>query len=185
MNTTAIFLIGVGLAMDAFAVSICQGLVQIKHHKREMKKIAFTFGVFQFGMTFVGGMAGKIILPYIGQYKAIIPCIIFWTVAFFMGKEGWENRKDDCETTVSLHGVKTLFFLGIATSIDALFIGISFAMQRNYPLFRASLFIGCITFILSAFGYSFGKFFSTLPRHLVYYLGSVLLFFLGIYSLFG
>lgn len=185
LNIMAIFLIGIGLAMDAFAVSICQGLIQIGHHKKKMKKIAFTFGFFQFAMTFLGGVAGGIILPYVEQYRTIIPCIIFWAIAFFIAKEGWENRKDTCGTMVSLHGFKTLFLLGLATSIDALFIGITFAMEKNYPLLQISLFIGCITLILSAFGYSFGKSLSSLSKHKVYYLGSILLFFLGIHSFFG
>lgn len=183
MNFIAIFLIGIGLSMDAFAVSICQGLIQSGHNKKEMEKIAFTFGFFQFGMTFLGGIAGKIVLPFVKGYEHIIPCIIFCGIAVFMLKEGWENRNSSCEVVSHLDSFKTLFLLGVATSIDALFVGITFALQINYPLFWASIFIGCTTFIISAIGYYFGKFFSNISKNKTYYLGAVLLFGLGIHSL--
>ena len=183
MNFIAIFLIGIGLSMDAFAVSICQGLIQSGHNKKEMEKIAFTFGFFQFGMTFLGGIAGKIVLPFVKGYEHIIPCIIFCGIAVFMLKEGWENRNSSCEVVSHLDSFKTLFLLGVATSIDALFVGITFALQGNYPLFWASILIGCTTFIISAIGYYFGKFFSNISKNKAYYLGAVLLFGLGIHSL--
>ncbi|KDE71499.1 hypothetical protein FUSO6_00665 [Fusobacterium necrophorum DAB] len=183
MNFIAIFLIGIGLSMDAFAVSICQGLIQSGHNKKEMEKIAFTFGFFQFGMTFLGGIAGKIVLPFVKGYEHIIPCIIFCGIAVFMLKEGWENRNSSCEVVSHLDSFKTLFLLGVATSIDALFVGITFTLQVNYPLFWASILIGCTTFIISAIGYYFGKFFSNISKNKAYYLGAVLLFGLGIHSL--
>lgn len=183
MNFIAIFLIGIGLSMDAFAVSICQGLIQSGHNKKEMEKIAFTFGFFQFGMTFLGGIAGKIVLPLVKGYEHIIPCIIFCGIAVFMLKEGWENRNSSCEVVSHLDSFKTLFLLGVATSIDALFVGITFALQVNYPLLWASILIGCTTFIISAIGYYFGKFFSNISKNKAYYLGAVLLFGLGIHSL--
>src|SRR3712207_7062882 len=79
--------------MDAFAVSICQGLIPSKHNKKDMEKIAFTFGFFQFSMTFLGGIAGKIVLPFVKGYEYIIPCIIFCGIAVFMLKEGWEQDR--------------------------------------------------------------------------------------------
>lgn len=182
LNIITIFLIGIGLAMDAFAVSICQGLVQVGKNRKEMEKIAFTFGFFQFAMTLIGGLVGKIIVPYVEHYKNIIPGIIFCAIAFFMLKEGWENRKDSCELTPSLNSFKTLFLLGVATSIDALFIGITFALQKSNPLLLSSLLIGVITFIISSLGYSFGKSFSNLSKHKAYYLGAVLLLGLGVRS---
>jgi len=185
LNFIAVFLIGVGLSMDAFAVSICQGLIPSGHNKKEMEKIALTFGLFQFGMTFVGGIAGKILVPFVKNYEHIIPCVIFCGIAIFMAKEGWEHRNNSCEVVSQLDGFKTLFLLGVATSIDALFIGISFALQVNYPLFLASVLIGCTTFIISAIGYYFGKSFSDISKNKAYYLGSVLLFGLGIHSLVG
>lgn len=183
MNFIAIFLIGIGLSMDAFAVSICQGLIQSGRNKKEMEKIAFTFGFFQFGMTFLGGIAGKIVLPFVKGYEYIIPCIIFCGIAVFMLKEGWENRHNSCEVVSHLDGFKTLFLLGVATSMDALFVGITFALQVNYPLFWASVLIGCTTFMISAIGYYFGKSFSNISKNKAYYLGAVLLFGLGIHSL--
>ncbi len=183
MNFIAIFLIGIGLSMDAFAVSICQGLIRSGHNKKEMKKIAFTFGFFQFGMTFLGGIAGKIVIPFVKSYEHIIPCIIFCGIAVFMLKEGWQNRNNSCEVVSHLDSFKTLFLLGVATSIDALFVGITFALQANYPLFWASILIGCTTFVISSIGYYFGKFFSNISKNKAYYLGSVLLFGLGIHSL--
>ncbi|RXZ71065.1 manganese efflux pump MntP family protein [Fusobacterium necrophorum] len=183
MNFIAIFLIGIGLSMDAFAVSICQGLIQSGHNKKEMEKIAFTFGFFQFGMTFLGGIAGKIVLPFVKGYEHIIPCIIFCGIAVFMLKEGWKNRHNSCEAVSHLDGFKTLFLLGVATSMDALFVGITFALQVNYPLFWASVLIGCTTFMISAIGYYFGKSFSDISKNKAYYLGAVLLFGLGIHSL--
>ncbi|HEY4532933.1 MAG TPA: manganese efflux pump MntP family protein [Fusobacterium sp.] len=183
MNFIAVFLIGISLSMDAFAVSICQGLIPSKHNKKDMEKIAFTFGFFQFSMTFLGGIAGKIVLPFVKGYEYIIPCIIFCGIAVFMLKEGWEHRKNSCELVSHMDNFRTLFLLGIATSMDALFIGISFALEINYPLFQASILIGCITFVISAIGYYFGKSFSHISKNKAYYLGAVLLFSLGIHSL--
>ena len=99
-----------------------------------------------------------------------------------MLKEGIASRRESCETAKSLHGLKTLCLLGIATSIDALFIGITFAMQKDYPIIRSSLLIGCTTFVISAFGYYSGKKFSTISKHKAYYLGALLLFALGLQS---
>ena len=185
MYFIAVSLIEVVLSLCAFAVLICQGLIQIGQNKKEMEKIAFTFGFFQFGMTFLGGMAGKILVPFVKNYEHIIPCIIFCGISIFMLKEGWENRNNSCEAVSHLDSFKTLFLLGVATSIDALFIGITFALQVNYPLFWTSILIGCTTFVISAFGYYFGKSFSNLSKNKAYYLGAFLLFALGIHSLMG
>lgn len=169
--------------MDAFAVSICQGLIEKKNFVKNLIKISFTFGFFQFFMTFLGGKIGDILIPFLHPYKTLIPCFIFCGIAILMLKEGWEQRRISCDSSPALNKNKTLFLLAVATSMDALFIGITFSMKKNFPLVLTSFLIGCTTFTISAFGYYFGKLFSFLGRHKAYYIGSFLLFCLGIYSI--
>src|SRR3712207_8778217 len=90
---------------------------------------SLTFGLFQFGMTFVGGIAGKILVPFVKNYEHIIPCVIFCGIAIFMAKEGWEHRNNSCEVVSQLDGFKTLFLLDRkSTRLNSSHANISYAV---------------------------------------------------------
>lgn len=185
MNRIEVLFIGISLSMDAFTVSLCQGLIGRAKGKNTGKKIALNFGIFQCVMTILGGKVGQLLSPYLKAYQTIIPSLIFCGIACMMAKEGWENRKDHCETSPVLENLKTVLLLGLATSLDAFFIGISFAFVKDFSILEASLLIGCTTFVISYFGYVLGKKFSHISQHKAYYFGAGLLFLLGLYSYFA
>lgn len=127
-----IFLIGVGLSMDAFAVSICKGLSMKKIKKRDVFIIALFFGGFQALMPFIGWFLGKGFESYITSIDHWIAFILLGIIGGKMLIDGIK-AEDDEETGEFKLDLKELFLLAIATSIDALAVGITFAFL-NYPI---------------------------------------------------
>ena len=166
-----IFLIGVGLSMDAFAVSICKGLSMKKVKKRDVFIIALFFGGFQALMPFIGWFLGKGFESYI---TSIDHCIIG-------GKMLIDGIKaeDDEETGEFKLDLKELFLLAIATSIDALAVGITFAFL-NYPIVECMSIIGCTTFIISFIGVYIGKIFGSKYEHKAEIAGGIILIVIGL-----
>ena len=150
-----IFLIGVGLSMDAFAVSICKGLSMKKIKKRDVFIIALFFGGFQALMPFIGWFLGKGFESYITSIDHWIAFILLGIIGGKMLIDGIK-AEDDEETGEFKLDLKELFLLAIATSIDALAVGITFAFL-NYPIVECMSIIGCTTFIISFIGVYIGK----------------------------
>ena len=142
-----IFLIGVGLSMDAFAVSICKGLSMKKIKKRDVFIIALFFGGFQALMPFIGWFLGKGFESYIMSIDHWIAFILLGIIGGKMLIDGIK-AEDDEETGEFKLDLKELFLLAIATSIDALAVGITFTFL-NYPIVECMSIIGCTTFIIS------------------------------------
>lgn len=182
MGFFQIFLIGVGLSMDAFAISLCQGLVMGKIKVSKITKIAFTFGIFQAIMPILGFYVGSIFSGRVSQYSNIIAFIILGYLGFNMIREA--RKENNCCTEDSCSS-KTLLALGIATSIDALAIGFTFSFLKNFNIFVSSGEIGIITFIISAAGVALGTKFGTLLESKAQYLGGTILIIIGIKSLAG
>ena len=145
-----IFLIGVGLSMDAFAVSICKGLSMKKIKKKDVFIIALFFGGFQALMPFIGWFLGKGFESYITSIDHWIAFILLGIIGGKMLIDGIK-AEDDEETGEFKLDLKELFLLAIATSIDALAVGITFAFL-NYPIVECMSIIGCTTFIISFIG---------------------------------
>lgn len=145
-------LIALGLAMDAFAVSISCGLSDAKNTSRNALNAGIAFGLFQGGMTAAGWLAGC-------SFRAWIENIDHWVAFGLLGIIGakmiWEAFDDENEC-IALTSLKVLITLAIATSIDALAVGISFSALQMEILLPA-LMIGVITFLLSYFGVYLGK----------------------------
>lgn len=178
-----VIFIAISLAMDAFAVSISQG-VCIKQFKKYIPLIfGLTFGIFQFSMTTIGYFGGKTFLYGISKYDNIISCAILVLIGILMILEAIKNNKDECEVDEYRIEFKKLINLGIATSIDALAIGISFSFSK-INIFVSALIIGLAAFLFSyvgiIIGYEFGLKFSKFSE----YLGGIILIVLGIEALF-
>jgi len=160
MDYYTIVLFGISLAMDAFSVSVTDGIILKKPKLFEAGKIALFFGFFQFLMPILGYLFGTSFSAYI---KAIDHWVAFTLLGFIGGKMVWEafHEKDDCcEKNKNPLDTYTLFILAIATSIDALVVGITFATPMELTLvlaLLASLIIGVITFFICFFGVYLGS----------------------------
>jgi len=145
--------IAVGLAMDAFAVSIAAGLAVASVTPRHVFRVSFHFGLFQFLMPIIGWLAGGQLAAYFGPYNRLIA---FGLLAYVGGRMLWEARsekKADNERDPT-RGL-TLVTLSIATSLDALAVGMSMAFLR-VSVWIPAVVIGLITAALSAIGITFG-----------------------------
>ena len=170
-----IFLIGVGLSMDAFAVSICKGLSMKKIKKRDVFIIALFFGGFQALMPFIGWFLGKGFESYITSIDAFILLGIIGGKMLIDGIKA----EDDEETGEFKLDLKELFLLAIATSIDALAVGITFAFL-DYPIVECMSIIGCTTFIISFIGVYIGKIFGSKYEHKAEIAGGIILIVIGL-----
>lgn len=157
MSFVEVFLIGVGLSMDAFAVSVCKGLGMHRVNYRHAIVIAAFFGAFQALMPVVGWLLGS-------SFAASVSAFDHW-IAFFLlvavgGKMLWDafhgDDEGDIEPDEQRLDVKELVMLAIATSIDALAVGISFSFL-DINIGAAAAIIGVTTFVLSLVGVIFGN----------------------------
>ena len=156
MGIISILLIAVGLAMDSLAVSISGGIVMRPFCMRQSLRLALTMGIFQGGMTLLGWLMGVSFSSYITAFDHWLAFIL---LGFLGGKMIYESFGEE-ETTISSFSTKTLLTLGVATSIDALAVGVSMAFLKTSIYFPAFI-IGFVTFALSLIGvisgYRFGK----------------------------
>lgn len=157
MSFLEIVLLAVGLSMDSLAVSVTGGALIQNYKHYHMLKIGSVMGIFQAGMTIAGYMAGMSFKKYITVFDH---WIAFLLLLYIGGKMIYEStQKQEKEDKTDPLSYKTLCSLGIATSIDALAVGISLACIESGITLEA-LTIGIITFLLSAFGVYFGNHFS-------------------------
>lgn len=160
MGFVEVFLIGVGLSMDAFAVAVCKGLCMKRLDARQTAVIALFFGGFQALMPLIGWALGKQFESYI---TAVDHWIAFVLLAVIGGKMLWEAFHDDgeddaCPVDGFQLDLKELTMLAVATSIDALAVGITFAFLQ-VEIVSSIVSIGVTTFVLSALGVALGHFF--------------------------
>lgn len=174
-------LMGVGLAMDAFAVSICKGLSMKKVNKKQCLVIGLFFGGFQALMPFIGYVLGS-------QFQKYITSIDHWIAFVLLGLIGGKmiieavREKDEpveIEQMDAPLDIKELFILAIATSIDALAVGITFAFLDT-PILEAVSIIGITTFIISVLGVYVGNFFGNKYKSKAEFAGGLILVLLGI-----
>ncbi len=182
MDVLSIFVIAVGLAMDAFAVSISAG-VTIKHPTiRDMFKFGLFFGLFQFIMPVLGFFGSRTFSVYI---EAVDHWVAFGVLVIIGGKMLYETfQKDDaCSpctgSSQSLFPLKKMTLLAIATSIDAMAVGISFAVTDT-NIWLAALIIGLIAFVISYSGIYIGKKLGCVFQKGAEQLGGVILIAIGV-----
>lgn len=177
MGTLELLILAIGLSMDAFAVSVCKGLAMKKLEFKNMAIVGLWFGGFQALMPTIGYFLGV-------QFKNQITAIDHWIAFVLLGIIGANMikeacSKDDEEEVKANLDVKTMFMLAIATSIDALAVGITFAFL-SVNLVHAVTFIGITTFILSAVGVGIGNIFGTKYKAKAEIAGGIILILLGI-----
>ena len=175
-----LFLIGVGLAMDAFAVFVCKGLAMNKVNKKQAVVIGLYFGGFQALMPFIGWFLGVSFQKYI---TSIDHWIAFILLVFIGGKMILEAVKEpDIEEIREKDPPldhKEMLMLAVATSIDALAVGITFAFLDT-PIVEAVVIIGVTTFALSVFGVFVGNFFGTKYKKKAEIAGGIILILIGV-----
>jgi UPF0059 membrane protein ROSINTL182_07018 len=173
-------LIGIGLSMDAFAVSICKGLAMRKVNKKQALVIGLFFGGFQALMPFIGWALGIQFQSYITN---IDHWIAFVLLVFIGGKMIVEAVKPEEEEAVEVMDppldIKEMFLLAIATSIDALAVGVTFAFL-DYPIVEAISIIGVTTFVISTGGVYVGNFFGSRYKNKAELAGGLILVLLGV-----
>ena len=176
MSFIEVFLIGVGLAMDAFAVSICKGLSIKKTSYKKVITIALYFSIFQALMPLIGYLIGS-------TFESLITTIDHWLAFILLNIIGInmikESKTENSETINDKVDFKTMFLLAIATSIDALTIGITFAFLKT-NIFNNILTIGITTFIITSIGVLIGKKFGSKYEKKSQILGGLILIFMGI-----
>lgn len=176
-----LLLMGIGLAMDAFAVSVCKGLAMRRVNKKQAVVIGLFFGGFQALMPFIGWVLGSQFESYI---TSIDHWIAFILLGFIGGKMIVEAVKPE-EDTVEIDrmdpplDIKEMFILAVATSIDALAVGITFAFL-NYPIVEAISIIGVVTFFISIGGVYVGNFFGNKYKKKAEFAGGLILVLLGV-----
>ena len=172
MSITELFILAVGLSMDAFAVSICKGLSMPKMNWRHASVIGLYFGGFQAGMPLLGYFLG------IG-FQERIQAIDHWIAFVLLGIIGFnmikESREDDEEESVDASiAFKVMLVLAVATSIDALAVGVTFAFL-NVDIIPAITFIGVTTFLFSVAGVKIGNVFGTRYKSKAEFAGGLIL----------
>lgn len=183
MTLLEIFLIGIGLSMDAFAVAICKGLAMPdKVHKRSAFLIALYFGVFQAVMPALGWLLGSQFAHYVTRFA---PWIAFVLLAWIGGNMIRDSRAEEEEDEQPSDGQvkhKELLVLAVATSIDALAVGVTFAFLQveQAEIVSAVSFIGVITFVLSAVGVKVGAVFGARFRSRAELAGGLILILMGL-----
>ena len=176
MSLIEIALIGVGLAMDAFAVSICKGLAMRKMNYRQAIIIAGFFGVVQALMPALGYLLGTTFASKIAAIDHWIAFILLGIIGASMIKEAFEDDSDELEDSKLRIG--DLFMLAIATSIDALAVGITFAFFEVSLLTSVTL-IGVITFIICIIGVKVGNVFGKKYKNKAELAGGIILILMG------
>ena len=176
MNIFELFILAIGLSMDAFAVSICKGLSLGKIKAKHMCIAGAWFGGFQALMPAIGYILGA-------QFQEAIASIDHW-IAFVLlaligGNMIREALGDDEEEADASLDVKTMFLLAVATSIDALAIGITFAFLK-VNIIPAVCFIGIVTFIISFAGVKIGSLFGMKYKSKAELCGGIILILIGV-----
>ncbi len=174
-------LLGVGLAMDAFSVSMANGLNEPKMRKGKMCGIAGVFAGFQALMPMIGWICVHTIVQYFTAFEKLIPWIALILLGFIGGRmiaEGTKNS-DSEEESLGL-GVGALLIQGVATSIDALSVGFTIADYNWLMALVASLIIAAVTFVICMVGLVIGKKFGTKLSNKAQILGGVILIAIGL-----
>lgn len=176
MTVFEIFLIGIGLSMDAFAVSICKGLSVGKVNGRHMLTAGLWFGGFQALMPLVGYLLGSAFERYVTEIDHWVAFILLSVIGANMIKE---SLGKDGERQNSSFSFMSMLMVAVATSIDALAVGITFAFLQVNIWFAIAI-IGCTTFVISAAGIKIGSVFGAKYKAKAEFFGGAVLICLGI-----
>lgn len=174
-------LLGVGLAMDAFSVSMANGLNEPKMHGRRMAMIAGVYAFFQALMPMAGWVCVHTIVEYFKKFEKFIPWIALALLGYIGGKMLYEGiHGDDEKTEDKKLGFKLLIIQGIATSIDALSVGFTISEYNWIMALVCALIIAVVTFFICIGGLHIGKKFGTKLAGKASILGGVILIGIGL-----
>lgn len=176
-------LLGVGLAMDAFSVSLANGLNEPTMKKSRMSGIAGVYAFFQWFMPLTGWICVHTIIQYFKVFEKFIPWIALALLLYIGGGmliEGIKNKKSDEAKEASKLGFKALLIQGIATSIDALSVGFTIAEYNFLMAFIAGVIIAAVTFAICMGGLAIGKKFGTKLSTKASILGGIILIGIGL-----
>lgn len=174
-------LLGVGLAMDAFSVSLANGLNEPDMKKQRMCKVAGVFAFFQAVMPMVGWICVHTIVQYFNVFEKFIPWIALVLLLFIGGKmlaEGIKNKDEECQKPKV--GLAALLIQGVATSIDALSVGFTIAGYGLIMAIVCALIIAVVTFVICMAGLMIGKKFGTRFSNKAAILGGSILIVIGL-----
>ena len=176
MGLIELFLIAVGLSMDAFAVSVCKGLAMPKCTFKKAAIVGLWFGGFQALMPAIGYILGAQFQEAIASIDHWIAFVLLALIGGNMIHEALDNDEEEADASLN---VKTMFLLAVATSIDALAIGITFAFLK-VSIIPAVCFIGIVTFIISFAGVKIGNVFGARYKNKAEIVGGIILILLGL-----
>jgi putative Mn2+ efflux pump MntP len=170
-----LFVLAVGLSMDAFAVAVCKGLAMKKMSWKNAVIVGLWFGTFQALMPVIGYFLG---VSFADRIKSVDHWIAFVLLALIGGNMIREAFGKEEERASADLDVKTMFIMAVATSIDALAVGVTFAfLNQNMPL--AVSLIGVTTFMLSMLGVKVGNLFGVKYKSKAEFIGGLILILLG------
>jgi putative Mn2+ efflux pump MntP len=181
MTLVEIFLVGVGLSMDAFAVAICKGLAMPRVNRKQTLLIGLYFGVFQAVMPLTGWLLGS---QFARRVTKMAPWIAFVLLAWIGGsmiRESLSKKEKEEKAEPAELRHRELLMLAIATSIDALAVGVSFSMvELTVPIYAAAALIGCTTFAISVAGVFVGNLFGARYKNRAEFVGGAILILIGL-----
>ena len=177
MGFLELFILAIGLSMDAFAVSVCKGLAMPKCTIKNASICGLWFGGFQAGMPLIGYLVGYNFRDYITKFDHWIAFVLLLIIGGNMIKESFSKEEDEEDASLAF---KTMLVMAIATSIDALAVGVTFAFLPDTNIIAAVSFIGVITFTLSMAGVKIGNIFGAKYKNKAELAGGAILVILGI-----
>lgn len=176
MQWTELFLLAVGLSMDAFAVATCKGLALRRADARSMCIVGAWFGGFQALMPTIGYFLGTMFAAYITAFDHWVAFFLLGIIGINMIREALSGEEEESDASLAF---RPMLVMAVATSIDALAVGINFAfLDVNWLM--AALFIGVTTFVLSGVGVKVGSVFGTRYKARAELAGGVILVLLGV-----
>lgn len=178
MGFFELFLIGIGLSMDAFAVAICKGLGMERINKRDTLLLALFFGGFQALMPLTGYLLGSRFASYIERWDHWVAFVLLAFIGGNMIRESREQEEEEAKHCGSIR-YRELFTLAVATSIDALAVGVSFAFLGVH-IAPAVTLIGCTTFVLTLVGVWVGNLFGSRYKSRAELTGGIILILIGV-----
>ena len=179
MGFIELMMLAVGLSMDAFAVSICKGLSMKKAGIKEGAICGVWFGGFQALMPVIGFFLGMLFAKQIEDFDHWVAFLLLALIGANMLKEAF-SKCDCCEEQDADLSVKTMFVMAVATSIDALAVGISLAMAGNVNIWIAMALIGVVTFVMCTAGVKIGNIFGSRYEKKAEVAGGIILILLGL-----
>lgn len=175
MSLLTLFITAVGLSMDAFAVAVCKGLAMKKLSVKKAVLIGLWFGGFQALMPAIGYLLGTRFEKYVTSIDHWIAFVLLAFIGINMIKEALSGDEDEANDSVDL---KTMFLLAVATSIDALAVGVTYAFLQ-VRIIPAVAFIGVTTFVLSVVGVKIGNVFGLRYKSKAEIFGGIILIVMG------